>query len=466
MSWKNVLESSRRWSLAARLSVWYAVSTFLLLVVATAFLYWTLAVSLEREDDQYLVEKVNILAGLLDDPARNAAMVRWEVEGEAYTHPSLRVLSRVITAEAGILLEVGGMSRELPPSVFPPPARRSRGTEVRSGGKLYRAMTKEAPRGAVVQVALDLGHERTLLAQYRGELWMVLGFGLVASVLIGYRIGHGGMRPVREIAAAMRRTSSTTLGERMPAGRLPSELAALAGTFNEMLDRLEDAFARLAQFSSDIAHELRTPVNNLRLSVEVALAQARSPEEYRETLSSLAEEFVRLSRVIESLLFLARSENPQTQIQRERLDLARELASIRDYYEAPASEAGIAIDVRVGGDITADLDRTLVQRALGNLVDNALAHTPPGGAVTLSGELADGQLRISVADTGCGIPAEHLTRVFERFHRGDPVPSRRPGGLGLGLAIVSRIAALHGGRAEIASEPGRGTRVTLVFAAT
>jgi len=458
----KTVRKGRPWSLAARLSAWHIASTFLLLAAATGFLYWALVRGFEREDDHHLAEKINVLGALLDDPARNARMITWEVEVESVTHPGARLLSRILDRDGRAVTETTGMSQELPAALFSGPGTAGRGLQVQAGGKAYRLMAGEA-RGFRIQVATDLGHERELLAAYRRQLWLVLGVGLLLSVLVGYRISHRGMRPLKEIAAAMRRTSSTRLKERIEARGLPAELSALAATFNAMLDRMEESFNRLSQFSSDIAHELRTPVNNLRLDVEVALARERPEAEYRETLGSLLEEFVRLSRLIDSLLFLARTENPQTQIAREALRVDRELGAIREFYEAPSSEGGIALRVDAPQPITAALDRTLFQRAVGNLVENALAHTPAGGTVTLSAAEGEEGVLVAVADTGEGIPASELEHVFDRFRRADPSRSRHSGGLGLGLAIVKSIAALHGGEVRLESEVGHGTRVTLVF---
>lgn len=461
MFWKSA-ESDRRASLAGRLSAWHIASTFLLLAAATGFLYWALVRGFQGEDDHHLAEKINVLGALLADPVRNARMIAWEVEVESATHPGARLLSRILGRDGRLTTETSGMSSELPAALFPAPHRSGQGVSVESAGKGYRLMAAEA-HGYRIQVALDLGHERELLAAYRRRLWLVLAAGLAVAVVVGYRISHRGLRPLTQIVAAMRRTSSTRLTERLPADGLPAELAAVADAFNAMLARVEEGFNRLSQFSSDIAHELRTPVNNLRLEVEVALERQRPAAEYRETLGSLAEECTRLSRLIDSLLFLARTENPQTQILREPLRLDQELKAIRDFYEAPASEAGISLQVDAPPAITASLDRTLFQRAVGNLIENALAHTPAGGRVTLSATRRADSIEISVADTGRGIPEAERAHVFDRFRRADPSRSRHSGGLGLGLAIVKRIAALHGGQVRLESELGGGTRVTLAF---
>jgi two-component system heavy metal sensor histidine kinase CusS len=207
---------------------------------------------------------------------------------------------------------------------------------------------------------------------------------------------------------------------------------------------------------------LRTPVNNIRGEAEVALARARSIDEYREVLESCLEESVRLSDLIANLLFLARAESPLTHLNRERVDVGELLKGVREYYEASAAEAGISLTVACnGGPLTAELDRTLLQRAVGNLVSNAVAHTPAGGSVILAASADGSAIRIEVGDTGTGIPPEALPKVFDRFFRVDTTRSQASGGTGLGLAIVQGIVTLHGGKVEIASKPGEGTRVTL-----
>ena len=229
-----------------------------------------------------------------------------------------------------------------------------------------------------------------------------------------------------------------------------------------MLERLEESFERISRFTADIAHDLRTPVNNIRGEAEVALARARTVDEYRDVLESSLEEAVRLSELIGDLLFLARAESPLTELHRENVNIGELLTTVCDYYEASATNAGISLVVNGRAvPLNAELDRSLMLRAVSNLVSNAIAHTPPGGTVKLAATNEDAVIRIEVSDTGAGIPAEALPRVFDRFFRVDPSRSKASGGTGLGLAIVQSILALHGGSAEITSQLGRGTRVTL-----
>jgi two-component system heavy metal sensor histidine kinase CusS len=459
----------KSWSLARRLSIWYALSAFLLLAIATGLLYWGTARRFNQENDQYLEKKLVTLEGLLRDPSKQMATVRWEVDEESLTSPSVRVLSRVESADGHVLLETSGMSRELPADLLLPGQASHRGVNIRTpAGKEFRVSASTVGRspGFRIQVAIDLDYERRLLRSYLDQLWLVLGIGLLSAVMIGFRIARSGIAPVQSMTETVKRVRSSTLSERIALAEMPSELFVLAETFNEMLQRLEEAFARLSRFSSDLAHELRTPIGNIRGELEVALTRARTPSEYRDVVQSSLEECEKLSRLIDRLLFLARSEHPEKQIRRERIDIQQELQKIIDFYEPAATERDVRVRLQVASELIGDVDRTLFQLAIGNLVDNAVRHTPPGGAVTLAASLENGSLIIHVTDTGIGIAPEHLPHVFERFYRADPARSHDGGGSGLGLALVHTIARLHKGDASIDSALGAGTVVTVTFPTT
>jgi two-component system heavy metal sensor histidine kinase CusS len=462
------------WSLARRLSIWYALSAFLLLAIATGLLYWGTARRFNQENDQYLEKKLSTLEELLRDPLRQMATVRWEVEEESLTSPSVRVLSRVESADGHVLLETTGMARELPSNLLVPNDVRDRGINIRTpAGREFRVLSSTVRGSSAggnpgfrLQVAIDLDYEHRLLRSYLDQLWLVLAIGLLAAVVIGFRIARSGIAPVHSMTETVKRVRSSTLSERIAMAEMPSELSVLAETFNEMLERLEEAFARLSRFSSDLAHELRTPIGNIRGELEVALTRARTPLEYREVVQSSLEECQKLSRLIDRLLFLARSEHPETQIRREKLDVERELQKVTDFYEPAAADHDVQLQLQVEPELTADIDRTLFQLAVGNLVDNAVRHTPAGGTVTVAASIESGSLVVHVTDTGVGIAPEHLPHVFERFYRADPARSQDGGGSGLGLALVHTIARLHKGYASIDSAVGNGTVVTVTFPTT
>ena len=225
-----------------------------------------------------------------------------------------------------------------------------------------------------------------------------------------------------------------------------------------MLDRLQNSFERLNRFSGDIAHELRTPLNNLRGEVEVALTHSRTAVEYQDTLGSCLEETIKLSRLVDSLLFLARTDQPQAALNQESLNLDDELQTIQEFYEAAAEDAGIQLSIAGQLKLVIWADRVLFQRAIGNLITNSMAHTTSGGRIELQTKLTGDLVTVAVADTGVGIASDQLPHVFDRLYRGT---GARIGttGHGLGLAIVKTVVELHGGSVSIKSELGQGTAV-------
>ena len=473
MSFRNSPNApARTWSIALRLTAWYVGSSFVILIVATVALYVILVGNLRREQDRFLADKVRVIREMLRQHPEAIADLKEEVEQTWAPRQYAQVYARVLGEDGRIIAESPRMSARLGPNAFPAPvaldAAPEQGVSLRSArGEPVRALSARAQIGSdaqdvgVVQVALDTELARELLAQYRRTLLMVLSVGLGACAVTGYWLVRRSLKPLRKIAATAQRVRSTSLDERIDVAGLPAELSALASRFNAMLERLEDSFGRLSRFSADIAHELRTPVNNMRIEVEVALGKARSVDEYRETLGSCLEECGRLSRIIDSLLFIARAEDPRTQINREPVDVSRELERVRDFYELPASEGGVELTVACPPETRAALDRTLFQRAVSNLVANAIRHTPRGGRVSVTAARENGQLLVDVSDTGTGIAPEDLPNVFDRFYRADLARSAGAGNLGLGLAIVKSIVTLHGGSVSAQSKVNLGTRMSI-----
>jgi len=313
-----------------------------------------------------------------------------------------------------------------------------------------------------LQIAMDGATGDTLLKDYRNQLLMVLGLGLAFAAVAGVWVARKGMRPLAEITQAAQHITASQLHERIAGARWPAELAQLATAFDAMLDRLEDSFMRLSQFSADLAHALRTPLHNLRGEAEVTLARSRKPEEYQHVLASSLEECERLSRMIDGLLFLARADDPKTAVERVRFDAREQLEAVHEFYEALASEQEVTVTCEGQAWLTGD--PMLFRRALSNLLGNALRHTSAQGSVHLSVEsLPDQIVEVRVRDTGSGMAPEHLSRIFDRFYRVGQAHSPVPGGIGLGLAIVQSIMRLHAGTVRVQSVLGQGTTFTLSF---
>jgi two-component system, OmpR family, heavy metal sensor histidine kinase CusS len=458
-------------SLAAQLTAWYTTASFLVVALATGSFYVGLADNLRRISEQSLMDEVDVCRALVSERGEDSHALHEEVEIDSAVRRYQKFYIRVLDASGTALSTTPGMDLDLSAAHMAETAATHSGIfRIDSpGGTLYRAIVATVPRHTAahevwtLQMAVDLTQEREVLGRQRIWVWTVLAAALICCPAVGVAIARRGTRPLREVAETAAHISSSTLNERIHAEGYPVEVTVLADAFNAMLERLEESFDRLSRFSADIAHELRTPVNNIRGESEVALARARTPEEYAEVLTSCLEESVRLSELIESLLFLARSESPGEHLKRTREDLGRLLTDLRDYYDATAGEVGVTLTASIGESVMGDVDRALLQRALGNLVSNALAHCSKGDTIFLTARREGGSICIEVRDTGSGISSDALPRVFDRFYRADPARSRNSGGAGLGLAIVRQIVFLHGGDVRISSEQGRGTTVSVVL---
>jgi two-component system heavy metal sensor histidine kinase CusS len=315
-----------------------------------------------------------------------------------------------------------------------------------------------------VKIALDWTE-----ARHKVETFRRLSFGaafactILAAIAAALVTRHA-LRPLTVIRDAAEKIREGSFDARLEPDRLPAELGDLAHSFARMQEHLQESFERLSQFSAELAHELRTPVNNLMGETEVTLSKPRTIGEYEDALASNLEEMARLSRMIDSLLFLAHASRGSTRFETEPLDLAAEVDSVIEYHRAHAEESGITLSSSGSGTLSAD--RTLLRRALSNLLSNAIDASSAGGTVNVSIRQTSGPASITVTDDGTGIAEEDLPRVFERFHRSQDARARRPEGSGLGLAIVRSIVDLHGGSVSIRSRPGEGTTVTLLLPQT
>jgi len=286
---------------------------------------------------------------------------------------------------------------------------------------------------------------------------IVIGSGVAAALAI--TVTRRGLLPLAKMRRTFERVQPAHLNERIDPTRWPRELRPLAASFDDMLCRLDDSFTRLSQFSADLAHELRTPIGNMLGEAQVALIRNRNSDEYRAVVESTAAECERLSGIIDNLLFLARADSAEQQVTRESFNARPAIEKIVTYYRTLAEDRHVQITC--DGDTEILADPILFNRAIGNVIDNALRFVPDHGNISISIRTAENGAEISVSDNGSGIAAEHLPRVFDRFYRADP--SRSSAGTGLGLALVKSIVQLHGGTAAIQSRIGHGTAVTLFF---
>ena len=372
---------------------------------------------------------------------------------------------RVIDPSGKIIAETSQMSAFLPPSAFPSPTLAPsplRPKNYRIGKKWFSLVARREQTDGqpyLLQVAQDRSGDEEFATQFALVLGGALLLGVGASAVIAIAVTKRGLRPLQQMTQSLERIDPNHLNERLGRATWPRELQPVATAFDAMLARLENSFTRLSQFSADLAHELRTPISNIRGEAEVTLTRPRTPEHYRNVIESITGECERLSGIVENLLFLARAEATDRQIEKDIFPARPAIEKIASYYRTIAEDRGISITNEGEGDVYAD--PVLFDRALSNLLDNALRFTPDRGKITIRSQNKNGRTELAVGDTGCGIAPHHLSRIFDRFYRVDS--SRSSKGTGLGLALVKSITDLHGGSATVTSQLNRGTTVTLTF---
>lgn len=354
------------------------------------------------------------------------------------------------------------------------PIDRNRVTESQwrdSLGRYYRAVSGWGRLGdnraerVQIQITQDVTNDRVLIHTVGRGLAFAMVTATAIIGLLAWVTTRKELQPLNAFVHAAYKAAAGRFEVRLRFPGAPSELTELARAFNTMLERLHASFRRLSEFSSDVAHELRAPINNLLGQTQVALLRTRDAGEYRAVLESNAEEFERLSRMIADMLFLAQVDNARVPLRRDRVDLRAEVEKLVSFHELSAAERDIRI--LYDGEGMACGDRIMIERAIGNLLSNAVRNSPAGDAVRVEiACLPTGPSTVSVHNAGPGIPPERLDRVFDRFYCVDGSRECATAGSGLGLAIVKSIMELHRGTVRVRSEPGRVTCFTLEFPPT
>lgn len=311
-----------------------------------------------------------------------------------------------------------------------------------------------------VVAAMDMSFHLDFLQRFHESLWLIMLATATLTLLAAWFGIYQGHLPLRGLSTSIQSIQTNRLDTRIDPNSVPAELQDLVHSFNHMIERLQQGFARLSHFSDDIAHELRTPLTNLITQTQVTLSKKREPKDYQELLYSSLEELERLSKLVSDMLWLAKSENALIKPDLLSLDIGDEIHALFDFFGALAAEKHIHLQLE-GQALPIAGDRNLLRRALSNLLSNSLRHTPEGGTIIVSLYSPDNHhLTISVSNPGPMIAPEHLPRLFDRFYRIDPSRQRQSDGAGLGLSITKSIVQAHGGTIDVTSDED-STRFTL-----
>ena len=314
-------------------------------------------------------------------------------------------------------------------------------------------------------ICRSLEDARHTVHVFTRNYFLALPLIVAVCALLGWLISAGAIKPVNVVAHAAQNITGSSLSLTIPLRGAGDELDHLVDSFNRMTARLHQSFEQIRQFSTDVSHELRTPLTAIRGQLEVALFTAETPEQYREAMVNALEDVEKLSSIVRALLLLSQSESGQLVLQKTPLDVAALAADVADQFQIPAEEKGVTLSVALRPGATIAADRTQIERLLSNLLSNAIKYTPAGGRVSVTAGPADtpGWAQITIEDTGVGIAAENLPHIFDRFYRVRNPETNTVPGLGLGLSFVAWIVEVHGGRIDVASTPGEGSRFTVLL---
>jgi len=456
--------ANESYSLLKRLTVAFTIVASVVLSLAGGLLYHALSRQLRQRDDSEISVKLGEFRrearsfGSTQGVARNGTLFQEEL----LTHPAIKFA--ILDAGGNVLAESTG-SRQHFTSVGPdnPAANQPYSCDPPTVGPARCVFGDETlPSNEKIRVLLahEAAARYAVLNEYRGDVWMVLLGGSILMGLLGYAIARRGLTPVKSIGQHISRIEAHNLGERLEIGGGPVELHDIAVPVNRMLDRLERAFARLSQFSSDLAHDMRTPLANIISSSQITLSRERSTEEYEALIDSNIEECERLQRMIETMLFLARVDHAEEPLKPVELDCASEFARLMSYFEAIADNKGIRFVVKGAARVHAD--PTMFRRAVSNLVSNALEYGNAESYIVLCACRAGDHTAVSVTNDGPIIAPEHIGKIFDRFYRVNAARQGSARNMGLGLAIVKSIMELHRGKVDVVSAAG-ATTFTLYF---
>jgi heavy metal sensor kinase len=452
-----------------RLTLWYVFTFLVTALLVFSFMYLRLKHHLIRETDRFLEDESRVFASEISENFMDIDRAMRDYEEDVIVRESYPVCVRVLSADGRMI----SVSKGFPEIAYHTEqenlgrigrdGRHFETVKVPGRNTPFRVASVRVPIDekihCIVQMGIRMSRTRKTLINFRQNLLTVIPIVLVLGSIGGWFLARRSLSPIAQITEKTRRITASNLGERLRPRGTGDELDHLILTLNEMISRLENSFMRISQFTADASHELRTPISAMRGEAELVLSKPRPIEEYQRVLANNVDKLDFLTRMINDLILLSKFDSDKAALEMVPIKLNELLVNLWELFGVLAEQKGVELSIGELDEAKVMGDQTRLQQLFTNLIDNAIKFTPSGGRVQTSLR-KDGQFaRVSIKDTGIGIPEEEHERVFERFYRVDKSRVRTTGGTGLGLSICGWIAKAHHGEIELESEVGKGSDV-------
>lgn len=444
-------------AISFRIAILFSFSTVIILMIMGLVIHQLVMHHFETQDKTQLEGKIQLVENLLEQNHHNPSELNLYLKDALVGHHDLivqieRPSGQIIFSSSPTALK----SKTLVKSKHGP------WLEWKVQNKIYHGLIykksfdqNSAIPSAQIIVGIDTSEHLHFLNDFRRQLLYIGIIGTICLMLLGWFAAWRGLRPVQNMAKVAEGISAQHLSERLEVDNTPTELKSLAIAFNDMLDRLETAVGKLSDFSSDLAHEIRTPINNLMTQTQVCLSRSRDIATYQEILFSNLEEFERLARMVSDMLFLAKAEHGLHRANLQQVNLVKEVSALFDFYDAIAAEKGMSLKQTGQGYVEGD--PSMLRRALSNLLSNAIKYGKSDSIIKIKCQQNSDTTELTIENESSPLSQEQLTRLFDRFYRTDSSRQRVEEGTGLGLAITKSILDVHGATIQANYENGHIT---------
>ena len=442
-------------AISFRIAIIFSFSTVLILMIMGLVIHQLVMHHFETQDRTQLEGKIQLVENLLEQNYQNPSELNVYLKDALVGHHDLivqieRPTGQIIFSSAPTVLN----SKTLVKS------KHGLWLEWKVKNKIYHGLVYKksfdqntAIPSARIIVGIDTSEHLHFLNDFRRQLFYIGVIGTICLMLLGWVAAWRGLRPVQKMAKVTEGISAQHLSERLEVDNTPTELRSLAIAFNDMLDRLETAVGKLSDFSSDLAHEIRTPINNLMTQTQVCLSRSRDITTYQEILFSNLEEFERLARMVSDMLFLAKAEHGLRIANLQQVNLVEEVSALFDFYDAIAAEKGMSLQQTGLGYVEGD--PSMLRRALSNLLSNAIKYGKSDSVIKIKCQQNIDTTVLTIQNESSPLSQEQLSRLFDRFYRTDASRQRVEEGTGLGLAITKSILDVHGATIQASYDEGQ-----------